>query len=137
NFSHDTPSRITLIWRQESKRTPSSPLLGQTQMVSVPAMIVFVVLVIYLCIGAVVFSAWENWSFLDATYFCFTILSTIGFGDMIPGTKFPSADSYGHFQIVACCAYLLLGLVLVAMSFSLVHDEVIAKSRQLAKAIGI
>ncbi|GLV42969.1 galene [Carabus blaptoides fortunei] len=57
--------------------------------------------------------------------------------DMIPGTKFPSADSYGHFQIVACCAYLLLGLVLVAMSFSLVHDEVIAKSRQLAKAIGI
>jgi len=36
-------------------------------------------------LGATIFSAWENWSFLEGAYFSFITLTTIGFGDFVPG----------------------------------------------------
>lgn len=137
NFPHDTPSRIPLIWRENSKSTTGTPS-GQKgdQQTSVPIILVFLVLSAYLCLGAFVFSAWENWSFLDATYFCFITLSTIGFGDLVPGKTFPSAEDYGHLQLILCSAYLVLGLILVAMSFSLIHEEVISKCKQFVRYVG-
>ncbi|XP_026684902.1 outward-rectifier potassium channel TOK1-like, partial [Diaphorina citri] len=47
----------------------------------------------YICIGAGVFAAWEEWSFLDGAYFCFVTLSTIGFGDLVPGKSFQRTDT--------------------------------------------
>jgi hypothetical protein len=100
--------------------------------------IVLLVLAGYICLGATVFAAWEEWTFLDGAYFCFITLSTIGFGDLVPGKSFQRADTQnGQLQLVACCAYLLLGLVLIAMSFTLVQEEVLAKCRQIARSIGI
>lgn len=29
---------------------------------------------------------WEDWGYLDALYFCFVTFSTLGFGDIVPGT---------------------------------------------------
>ena len=31
------------------------------------------------------FGAWEGWGYVDGSYFCFTSLLTIGFGDFVPG----------------------------------------------------
>jgi hypothetical protein len=39
----------------------------------------------YILLGAALFKAWENWGYLDASYFCFISLSSIGFGDLVPG----------------------------------------------------
>lgn len=39
----------------------------------------------YLYSGAVLFAGWEKWGLLDGAYFCFISLSTIGFGDIVPG----------------------------------------------------
>nr|CAD7194657.1 unnamed protein product [Timema douglasi] len=47
----------------------------------------------YVCFGALLFSKWENWGFLDGSYFCFISLSTIGFGDIVPGDKIYKNDS--------------------------------------------
>lgn len=37
----------------------------------VPVLIVLAFLVGYICVGAVVFSTWEEWTFLDGAYFSF------------------------------------------------------------------
>jgi len=47
----------------------------------------------YIILGAFLFKYSENWEPLVAAYFCFITLSTIGFGDYVPGT---SLDVYTH-----------------------------------------
>lgn len=41
-----------------------------------------------LILGAAVFEAWEEWSFFDGFYFSFITMTTIGFGDLVPGNTF-------------------------------------------------
>lgn len=104
----------------------------------VPIYLVLTGLAAYICLGAAVFAAWEEWSFLDGAYFCFVTLSTIGFGDLVPGKSLKSAESQGgQLQVSACVAYLLLGLVLIATAFSLVQEEVLARLSQVARTLGI
>lgn len=104
----------------------------------VPVTLVLLVLLGYICLGAAVFAAWEGWSFIDGAYFCFVTLSTIGFGDLVPGKSFQGTDTQnGQLQLVACCGYLLFGLVLIAMSFSLVQEEVVSKCRHVARNVGL
>nr|XP_018917181.1 PREDICTED: potassium channel subfamily K member 18-like [Bemisia tabaci]XP_018917182.1 PREDICTED: potassium channel subfamily K member 18-like [Bemisia tabaci] len=143
---NDTPSRVPLIWRDGKRSlTPGSPLPPITRPAGppadpprVPVSLVLVVLVGYICLGAAIFAAWEEWTYLDGAYFCFVTLSTIGFGDLVPGKSFQRPDTQdGQIQLVACCIYLLIGLVLIAMSFSLVQETVAAKSRQFAMCIGL
>ena len=44
-------------------------------------------ILLYLLLGAQIFSSWEGWTYLDACYFSFVTLSTIGFGDLVPGNR--------------------------------------------------
>ena len=53
--------------------------------VAVPITLTLAVMISYICGGAVLFGEWEGWDFLDGFYFCFITLSTIGFGDILPG----------------------------------------------------
>lgn len=40
----------------------------------------------YILFGAIIFRRWETkWDVLTGSYFCFISLSSIGFGDIIPG----------------------------------------------------
>ncbi|KAJ8923073.1 hypothetical protein NQ315_001625, partial [Exocentrus adspersus] len=128
---HDTPSRIPLIWRPpEGRRSPTPPPI---QTPSVPAILVLVIFVSYLCAGAAAFSSASGWGFLDAIYFCFIALSTIGVGDKLP----QSTEFQAQMQLFACCLYLFLGLVVVAMCFSLVQEELTVKCRQIANNMGL
>ena len=50
--------------------------------------VILVVLIgvgIFVFIHSVGFSAIEDWSFLDSLYYCVITLTTIGFGDFVPG----------------------------------------------------
>ena len=55
--------------------------------VMVPITINMVLIVFYLMMGAIIFSNWEGWDIGSACYFSFVTLSTIGFGDMVPGNR--------------------------------------------------
>ncbi|CAL8304735.1 unnamed protein product [Lota lota] len=71
--------------------------------------------VFLLFVPAGIFVAVEkDWSFLEALYFCFISLSTIGLGDYVPGEN-DKAGVHAHGQLyrLAITVYLLLGLVCV------------------------
>ncbi|KAK9887893.1 hypothetical protein WA026_000197 [Henosepilachna vigintioctopunctata] len=134
--SHDTPSRIPLIWKpppdenqcshhQNSSGTDQDPP-------SVPTSLVIVFLVSYICAGAAALVTTTKWNFFEALYFCFLALTTIGVGDKLPH----NSDLNTQLQLLACCVYLFLGLILIAMCFSLVQDEITNKFRQIAGNIG-
>ncbi|XP_044727860.1 uncharacterized protein LOC123291589 [Chrysoperla carnea] len=109
---------------------------------NIPIVLVLLILIAYICVGAYFFGEINTqWTYLDGVYFCFTTLSTIGFGDFVPGilNKQLSTTTNNNGQyiiLIACCTYLLIGLVLIAMSFSLIQDEIILKCRRTAIAFG-
>ena len=45
-------------------------------------------MVFFIFIPAVMFHVAEGWSYSDALYFCFITLTTVGFGDFVPGNLF-------------------------------------------------
>lgn len=47
--------------------------------------LIFTTLIV-ICIGTVVYHFLEGWSWLDALYFSFITLTTVGFGDFAPQT---------------------------------------------------
>ncbi|KAF5277152.1 hypothetical protein FQR65_LT03858 [Abscondita terminalis] len=131
--THDTPSRMPLIWRSPEQLQRSDTPLPTEPPPSVPAVLVILFFVAYVCLGAAAFASTSGWSFLDAAYFCFIALSTIGIGDKLP----QSADYNTQLQLLACCVYLFIGLVIVAMCFSLVHEEIATKCKQFATSMGL
>ncbi|XP_052740949.1 uncharacterized protein LOC112044115 [Bicyclus anynana] len=91
----------------------------------------------YIVSGTFLFKRWEGWAYLDAAYFCFITLTTIGFGDFVPaqGQSGEAADAV-H-SIALCSLYLLFGIALLAMSFNLVQEEVRANVAAVATRLGI
>ncbi|XP_057664097.1 potassium channel subfamily K member 17-like [Diorhabda carinulata] len=96
--------------------------------IRVPVTLSLVIVLAYICTGAVLFHRLENWSLLEGSYFCFTSLGTIGFGDLLPGQRAEEVS------LCACSAYILTGMALVAMCFSLVQDEVMTLLRYIGAA---
>lgn len=90
-----------------------------TKKIRVPVTICLILVLAYICSGALLFNKLENWSILEGSYFCFTSLGTIGFGDLIPGQHLEDIS------LTICSAYILTGMALVAMCFSLIQDELI------------
>lgn len=103
----------------------------------IPVYLVLLLVSGYVCFGATLFSVWENWTFLDGAYFSFITLSTIGFGDFVPGTAIFETDTTsgdGQAKLIICCFYLVLGLAIIAMSFNLVQEEVVLKCKDLVRS---
>ncbi|KAG8234952.1 hypothetical protein J437_LFUL015243 [Ladona fulva] len=104
-----------------------------TESVTVPVSLCLAIMVGYVCGGAVLFAMWEDWDFLDGSYFCFISLSTIGFGDIVPGDRITSGNGV-ELSFIFCSAYLMLGMALIAMCFSLMQEEVVHKMRGVVRA---
>ncbi|GLH04685.1 Uncharacterized protein GBIM_10340 [Gryllus bimaculatus] len=108
---------------------------GQRISKPVPIWLCVFLVVTYIFCGAYLFHQWEGWHFLDAAYFCFITLTTIGFGDFVPAQHVRNDD--GKVSIALCSLYLLFGIALLAMSFNLVQEEVIGNVKSVAKRLGI
>ncbi|XP_018649230.1 twik family of potassium channels-related [Schistosoma mansoni] len=104
--------------------------------VHVPIWLTLLVFFIYMIVGAIIFAKWENWNLLQSGYFVFITLSTIGFGDFVPGIQTDKWQENST-KPVFCCFYLLFGLSMVAMSFNLMQEEVKTKFRRFAYKVGL
>ncbi|CAG0894769.1 unnamed protein product [Darwinula stevensoni] len=131
--------RLTVVEAEANERRLTvADVAGGEAPRKFPASLVLIILVAYVCGGALLFSLWEGWNFLEGAYFCFITLSTIGFGDLVPGRAVFHVDTMEEqAKVVICCFYLLFGLALIAMGFSLVQAEVVAKVRDCGAFLGI
>lgn len=109
----------------EERPNAADELPCETQ---VPILVIVSILTVYICIGTAIFSIWESWSLVDGAYFCFVTLSTIGFADLVPRKTFQGPD----LQLFACCIYLIVGLILVTMSFTLLESQLMWKCKRVA-----
>lgn len=120
---------------------PSKRPVKESTPVSQERIPVYLVLLLvggYVCFGATLFSVWEEWSFLDGAYFSFITLSTIGFGDIVPGSHLleqGATSGSGQAKLIICCFYLVFGLAIIAMSFTLVQEEVVLKCKDLVRTL--
>lgn len=70
--------------------SPSTPALSVYTIddeFNLPVSVAFVILVVYIVIGAIVFCVEEGWGFFESFYFVFISMSTIGFGDFVPRVR--------------------------------------------------
>jgi hypothetical protein len=81
----------------------------------------FVVVILFLCFSTLAFMRIEGYSRRDAFYFCCTLLTTVGYGDIAPETVAGKA-----FTMV----YILLGLTLVTTCIG----TIISEGAQMASA---
>ncbi|KAI6220640.1 TWiK family of potassium channels protein 7 [Aphelenchoides fujianensis] len=81
-----------------------------------PVSVGIVTVILFIAGGAILFSVWEEWNVFDGAYFAFITLSTIGFGDIVPGQ---TLDDDSQEKLI------------------LMQDDVVNKARWLGQRIGI
>jgi hypothetical protein len=109
--------------------------IDEIQKVSVPISVSLALIVGYVALGSLLFRLCEGWDYLVASYFCFITLSTIGFGDYVPGTSLDAAASQE--KMVLCATYLVFGLATLAMCFDLMQEEARNKFNSLGRRLGL
>ncbi|WAR02850.1 KCNKI-like protein [Mya arenaria] len=109
----------------------------KVEQIRVPIFVSLLIIAIYIIGGALMFSMWENWDYLEGSYFCFITLSTIGFGDYVPGSISRTENADSRKKLIICCVYLLFGLAVIAMCFNLMQEDVRAKFRWLGVKLGL
>ncbi|CAF0907222.1 unnamed protein product [Adineta ricciae] len=100
----------------------------------VPILVVILIIIGYVCVGAFVFNRFEGWSMVISVYFCYITLSTIGFGDYVPGITSGSTDGL---RFLANCLYIVVGLAVLAMCFDLIKESIVDKFEWIGQKFGV
>jgi len=89
----------------------------------------YILLVLWIIVGALVFSYLEGWQFLDALYFSVISITTVGYGDLVPSTP------TGKFFTVV---FLLVGVGLALYVLSIFSQRILgaySKTERLLKRL--
>ncbi|XP_043246939.1 TWiK family of potassium channels protein 7-like isoform X2 [Amphibalanus amphitrite] len=112
-----------------------------TDEVNVPITINLMMIALYLGLGALIFSRWEQWDMMASYYFSFVTLSTIGFGDMVPGNSFMDKASddavIKAVKMGITIGYCLIGMALISMCIQIMQEQTVAKVRWAASEFGL
>ena len=105
-------------------------------LISVPLTVTMSVIAGYLFMGSILFGVWEGWDWLKAAYYCFITISTIGFGDVVPG--FSSIESsQDQLKMFGATIYIVFGMAIMSMAFNLIQEEIVSKFTWMAEKLGI
>ncbi|CAD5223500.1 unnamed protein product [Bursaphelenchus okinawaensis] len=99
--------------------------LQQERRVSV--LFILFIMLGYTAGGACLMQLWEQWSFVDAFYFCAVTVTTIGFGDIVP----QNSDF-----LPATLTYIVIGLIITTMCIDLVGTEYIRDIHFYGRSLG-
>lgn len=88
--------------------------VSQTDLILVGGNLVSVVLLA----GAAAFKSYEDWEYLNAVYYCFITLTTIGFGDFVALQKQESLQKRPEYVAFALI-FILFGLTVVSAAMNL------------------
>lgn len=108
-----------------------SKLSMQGLSILAPILLCLCIMFAYIVIGTVVLYKIDNLRPIDGFYFCFMSLSTIGFGNLIPGHS--KQNGTENATMWFCSIYIMSGLALTAMCFNVVHDEIIHRLKHQQK----
>ncbi|VDK48407.1 unnamed protein product [Anisakis simplex] len=128
---------ISEIHTQGSEKTPSEDTRARADDLEeyeaiqherrVSALFVLVIMIGYTAGGAFLMQLWENWTFMEAFYFCFVTVTTIGFGDIVP----QNVDF-----LPATLAYIIVGLIITTMCIDLVGSAYIRDIHFYGRSLG-
>jgi len=92
---------------------------------------------LFILLPAVVFAVVDNWEFVDAVYFAFITLSTIGFGDLVAGKdiKDDVSDAWKLVYEVFIIVWIVFGLGYILMVINLVTDAYKKSYQKAASAL--
>ena len=140
-----TPEAWKSQYEQQKNNPKGGPVIvdddddeedDEDEKISVPLTITMGVIGGYIFMGALLFAVWEQWDALKASYFCFVTISTIGFGDVVPGSAhFEKQED--QLKMIGAAVYMLFGMAILSMCFSLIQEEIVAKFRWVGEKIGI
>ncbi|BFZ11646.1 hypothetical protein BsWGS_14685 [Bradybaena similaris] len=85
---------------------------------------------------AAMFTYVEQWHFLQSVYFCFTTLSTIGFGDYVIGiheTRLTNIYAHEFYEVIAY-VWILLGLAYLSLVYRYITDNMVAKAQKVSRS---
>lgn len=104
---------------------------------SVPLTVTLTVIGCYIFMGALFFSQMENnWDSLQSAYYCFITISTIGFGDVVPGTD-DFSSFQGQLMMVCAAVYMIFGMAIMSMAFNLIQEEIVSKFVWISEKLGL
>ncbi|CAJ0608950.1 unnamed protein product [Cylicocyclus nassatus] len=100
----------TVITEDPGKEGAEKDDNGLTETFPMSLAILLVIIYMFLC--SLLFSIWEQWDFFTAVYFSFISMSTVGFGDVIPGHPKYACVFF---------AFYFVGLALFSMCYAIIQ----------------
>ena len=76
-------------------------------------------------LGALIFGYFESWSPMEGAYFSFITLSTIGFGDFVPGSEVGASGVSPLQYYITISAFQLIIFVVLLLYNDFSHDTVL------------
>ena len=104
---------VSIVYGRFRKRanwtnSQAAQRFGKKYGAALTVVLVLFLLIVYIAIGGAIFMIWEDWNFLESFYFCFITMTTIGFGDLVPGMCPHSLDRRSCRPIVSLPTRLLV-----------------------------
>lgn len=122
--------------RQDTEETELAEEPLEEPAIIVPSTACIWVMIFYMTTGTIMFAEWENWSYLNSCYFSFTSLAKIGIGDFVPGFGgVDGATEDSQTKLIINFMYLLVGMGLIAMCYTLMKEEIMLKLRTLKQEL--